>query len=97
MELSNQDRWLLTLKDGDVSFKDIKEAINNEDFDYDKSMGKHAVFHMILGDLDALCQKGDAARAFEKVNESEVSEIYKITPLGVKKAENLLKGQGHQK
>ena len=101
MELSNALRWLLALKDGDVSFEDIQKTINetpDRGFDYDAKGDKHAVFHMILNDLDALCQKGFAMRTFEKVNESEVSEIYRITPIGLAKAESIgLKDQGHQK
>ena len=102
MEFSNKERWLLTLKDGDVSFDGIKETINHlqesTNFDYEKSLGKHAIFHMILNDLDALCQKGEAERTFERLSEAEVSEVFRITPVGKKKAKNLLlKGQEHQK
>lgn len=100
MEFSNADRWLLTLKEGDVSFEDIQKTINEttgEGFDYDAKGDKHAIFHMILNDLDTLCQKGEAARAFERVSEAEVSEVYRITPIGAAKAENLLKDQEHRK
>lgn len=102
MELSNALRWLLALKDGDISFDGIKKTINqlpeSGKFDYNVSKDKHAVFHMILNDLDTLCQKGFAMRTFEKVNEAEVSEVYRITPSGMAKAQSLLlKGQGHQK
>ncbi len=101
MELSNADRWLLVLKESDVTFEDIKKTINKikgQGFDYDKGLGRHAVFHMVLNDLDALCQSGEAVRAFENVNESEVSEVYRITPRGSARAEAiLLKGRGHQK
>ncbi len=92
MELSNKERWLLVLKEGDVTFEDIKKTIDkikNRGFDYDTAGGRHAVFHMILNDLDALCQNGEAVRAFERVNEAEVSEVYKITPIGCARAENL--------
>lgn len=102
MEFSNALRWLLALQDGDVSFDDIKKTINqlpeSGKFDYNVSKDKHAVFHMILNDLDTLCQKGFAMRTFEKVNEAEVSEVYRITPEGSKRAENLSPtNQGHQK
>jgi DNA-binding PadR family transcriptional regulator len=100
MEFSNTEKWLLVLKEGDATFEDIRKTIDeiqNAEFDYETKEDKHAVFHMILNDLDTLCQSGDAIRAFEKVNESEVSEIYRITPKGLEKAEKLLKDQGHQK
>jgi hypothetical protein len=101
MEISNAEKWLLVIKEGDVTFEDIRETIDKipeAEFDYDTKGGKHAVFHMILNDLDALCKSGEALRTFEKVNESEVSEVYRITPKGVAKAQSLLlKGQGHQK
>jgi hypothetical protein len=91
----------LALKESDVTFEDIKKTIDkikDRGFDYDTAGGRHAVFHMILNDLDTLCQSGDAARAFENVNESEVSEVYRITPKGSASAEALLlRGQGHQK
>jgi hypothetical protein len=94
MELINADWWLLALKDGDVTFDDIKKTINrlpeSGKFDYDVSNGKHAVFHMILNDLDKLCSSEEAIRTFERVNETEVSEIYRITPKGRARAENLL-------
>ncbi len=102
MKISNTDRWLLVLKEGDVTFDDIQKTINqlpeSSEFDYDSSTDKHAVFHLILSDLDKLCQKGEAERTFKRVNEAEVSEIYRITDTGRMRAENLkLKGQGHQK
>lgn len=101
MEFSNTEKWLLFLKDRDATFDDIKETIDKipeTEFDYETKEDKHAVFHMILNDLDALCQKGFAVRTFEKVNEAEVSEIYRITPTGRKRAENLSPtNRGHQK
>jgi hypothetical protein len=101
MNFSNKERWLLMLKEGDVTFEDIKETIDkipDTEFDYDTKEEKHAIFHMILSDLDMLCQSGDAIRTFEKVNESEVSEIYRITSIGLAKAQSLmLKGQEHRK
>lgn len=102
MEFSNTEKWLLFLKDRDVTFDDITEAINqlpeSGKFDYNGSKDKHAVFHMILNDLDTLCQKGFAVRTFEKINEAEVSEIYRITPEGRKRAETLSPtNQGRQK
>lgn len=94
MKPTNAEKWLLILKEGDVTFDDIKKTINQipgpDKFDYDVSKGKHAVFHMILNDLDALCHSGEAVRAFERVNETEVSEIYRITPEGRDRAETLL-------
>ena len=102
MKISNTDQWLLVLKEGDVTFEDIQKTINqlpeSSKFDYSASADKHAVFHMILIDLDKLCQKGEAERTFKRVNEAEVSEIYRITDTGRTGAENLtLKGQGRQK
>ncbi len=102
MKISNTDQWLLVLKEGDVTFDDIQKTINqlpeSSKFDYGPSTDKHAVFHMILSDLDKLCQKREAERTFKKINESEVSEIYRITDTGRMRAENLtLKDQGRQK
>ncbi|MBU2559546.1 hypothetical protein KKA03_01470 [archaeon] len=101
MNFSNKERWLLVLGEGDVTFEDIRKTIDeiqNREFDYETTSDRHAIFHMILNDLDALCKSGDAMRTFEKVNESEVSEIYRITPIGMAKAQSLmLKGQEHRK
>ena len=101
MEFSNAGRWLLVMKDGDVTFEDIRETIDkipDTEFEYSAKGDKHDVFHMILNDLDLLCKNGEAVRTFEKVNESEVSEVYRITPKGREKAENLGPiNQGHQK
>ncbi len=94
MKLTNADQWLLLLGEGDVTFDDIKEAItqifNSDKFDYDTSKGKHAVFHMILDDLDMLCRNGEALRTFEKENNTEIAERFRITPDGRARAEELL-------
>ena len=102
MKLTNADRWLLLLGEGDVTFDDIKEAItrmfNSDKFDYDTRKGKHAVFHMILDDLDMLCRNGEALRTFEKENNTEIAERYRITPDGRARAEELLlKSSEHRK
>lgn len=102
MKLTNADQWLLVLKEGDVTFDDIKKTItqisNSDKFDYDTRKGKHAVFHMILDDLDMLCRNGEALRTFEKENETEIVERFRITPKGRAKAENLLlMSSGHQR
>ncbi|MEE8402797.1 MAG: hypothetical protein V3R93_03505 [Candidatus Hydrothermarchaeaceae archaeon] len=102
MELTNADRWLLVLRDGDVTFDDIKAAINqtseSKKFDYDTGKGKHAIFHRILDDLDTLCRNGDAQRTFEKENETEIMERFRITPQGRARAEKLLLiSSGHRR
>lgn len=102
MKLTNADRWLLALKEGDVTFDGIKTAISqvstSDRFDYDVSKGKHAVFHMILDDLDMLCRNGEALRTFKKENDAEVTEIFRITANGVARAESLLLiSSGHRK
>lgn len=102
MDPSNADLWLLVLKEGELKFEDIKKTINQISepgkFDYDTSKGKHAIFHMILSDLDMLCRSGYTVRTFEKENRTEVVEKFRITPKGIGRAERLLSiSQGHQK
>ncbi len=102
MKLTNADRWLLVLREGDVTFDDIKKTISQisgpDKFDYDTTKGGHAVFHMILNDLDTLCRNGEAIRAFEKENEVEIVERFRITPAGRVRAEDLLPiSLGHRK
>lgn len=69
-----------------MAFDDIKKAItqifNSDKFDYDTGKGEHAVFHMILDDLDLLCSNGEAMRTFEKENNTEIVERFRITPRG---------------
>ncbi len=94
MKLTNADRWLLALREGDVTFEDIKGTIDqifkSSEFDYDAGKGRHTVFHMILDDLDTLCRKGETVRTFEKENETEIVERFRITPAGISRAEEIL-------
>ncbi|MEE8402097.1 MAG: hypothetical protein V3R86_08100 [Candidatus Hydrothermarchaeaceae archaeon] len=102
MNHSNADLWLLVLKEDELKFEDIKKTINqiseSGKFDYDTGKGKHAIFHMILSDLDMLCQSGYAIRTFEKENKTEIVEKFRITPKGMARAERLLSiSRGHRK
>ncbi len=94
MKLTNADRWLLALMGGDVTFEDIRRTISqifeSSEFDYDTGKGRHAVFHMILDDLDTLCRKGGVIKTFKKENETEIVERFRITPAGRAMAEKIL-------
>lgn len=94
MKLTNADQWLLALMKGDVTFEDIKRTIDqifkSSEFEYDTKKGRHAVFHMILNDLDTLCRRGETIRTFEKENETEIVERFRITSAGRVRAQDLL-------
>jgi hypothetical protein len=65
----------------------LPKPIANLKFKYpDKN--KHQLFHLILDDLDLLCKRGEATRAYE-LNGKEIEERFKISPKGELRAAQL--------
>jgi len=86
-------------KNPGVKVKDmyqIKMPMSKENarFDYEKK-DPHALYHLILNDLDVLCKERYAYKTFETEEDTgEIVEKYRVTPSGTLKA-GLLVVQPH--
>jgi len=76
---------------GEIFDIGLPEAVAGQALEYGQG-GRHALFHHVLGDLDALVMEGLAARSLVKVGRDELEECFVITPRGVGRVGALIAG-----
>jgi hypothetical protein len=67
---------------GEIFNLDLPKSLQDATMDY-RAKDRHALFHLVLNDLDALVTEGLAARSMERTGEDELEEQFVITPQGV--------------